>query len=147
MCFSKCLSARRVRVLDRTFFITRSHRSQRQFCQILTTLTEGVSSDVSSARNGPVYHTGTSFCSWNSYRHFINIWRRGSSVSIVSECGQAIEVRSPANAKRIFPLASCVQTGSGAHPASCTMGTGGPLPGVNRNLGMALTTHPHLVPK
>jgi len=23
----------------------------------------------------------------------------------------------------------CVQTGSGAHPASCTMGTGGPFPG------------------
>jgi hypothetical protein len=22
----------------------------------------------------------------------------------------------------------CVQTGSGAHPASCTMGTGGPFP-------------------
>jgi hypothetical protein len=32
----------------------------------------------------------------------INIWRRGGSVSIVSECGQAIEVRSPAKAKRIF---------------------------------------------
>jgi hypothetical protein len=23
----------------------------------------------------------------------------------------------------------CVQTGSGAHPASCPMGTGGPFPG------------------
>jgi hypothetical protein len=23
----------------------------------------------------------------------------------------------------------CVQTGCGAHPASCTMGTGGPFPG------------------
>jgi hypothetical protein len=23
----------------------------------------------------------------------------------------------------------CVQTGSGAHPASCTVGTGGPFPG------------------
>jgi hypothetical protein len=41
---------------------------------------------------------------------------RGSSVSIVSGYGlndRAIEVRSPA----------------GAHPASCTMGTGGPFPG------------------
>jgi hypothetical protein len=28
---------------------------------------------------------------------------------------------------RIFPLAP-VQTGSEAHPASCTMGTGGPVP-------------------
>jgi hypothetical protein len=29
----------------------------------------------------------------------------------------------------IFPLASYVQTGSEAHPASCTMGTGGPFHG------------------
>jgi hypothetical protein len=33
----------------------------------------------------------------------------------------------PWQGQRIFPLA-CVQTGSGAHPASCTMGTGGPFP-------------------
>jgi hypothetical protein len=41
---------------------------------------------------------------------------------------QAIEVRSPAE-KRDFSSILCVQTGSGAHPASCTMGTWGPLPG------------------
>jgi hypothetical protein len=29
----------------------------------------------------------------------------------------------------IFPVAFCVQTGSGSHPASCTMGTAGPFPG------------------
>jgi hypothetical protein len=34
----------------------------------------------------------------------------------------------PQQGQRIFPLAS-VQTGSGAHPASCTMGTGGPFSG------------------
>jgi hypothetical protein len=28
-----------------------------------------------------------------------------------------------------FSSSLCVQTGSGAHPASCTMGTGGPFPG------------------
>jgi hypothetical protein len=40
-----------------------------------------------------------------------------------------IEVRSPAGAED-FSSNLCVQTGSGAHPASCTMGTGGgPLPG------------------
>jgi hypothetical protein len=56
---------------------------------------------------------------------------RGSSVSIVSAYGlddRAIEVRSPAEA-RDFSSSLCVQTGSGAHPASCTMGTGGPFPG------------------
>jgi hypothetical protein len=34
-----------------------------------------------------------------------------------------------------FPLASCVQTGSGAHPASCTVGTGGLFPGGNAGPG------------
>jgi hypothetical protein len=41
---------------------------------------------------------------------------------------RVIEVRSPAAAKD-FPSSLCVQTGSGAHPASCTMDTGGPFPG------------------
>jgi hypothetical protein len=56
---------------------------------------------------------------------------RGSSVSIVSGYGlddRAIEVRSPARAKD-FSCDLCVQTGSEAHPASCTVGTGGPFPG------------------
>jgi hypothetical protein len=59
---------------------------------------------------------------------------------------RAIEVRSPVEAKD-FSSSHCVQTGSGAHPASCTMGTGGPLPRVKRGLGVTLTTHPHLVPR
>jgi hypothetical protein len=41
--------------------------------------------------------------------------------------GRAIEVRSPAGEKD-FSSSLCVQTGSGAHPAFCTMGTGGPFP-------------------
>jgi hypothetical protein len=56
---------------------------------------------------------------------------RGSSVSIVSDYGlddRAIGVRSPAEAKN-FSSILCVQTGSGAHPASCPMGTGDPFPG------------------
>jgi hypothetical protein len=55
----------------------------------------------------------------------------GSSGSIVSDYGlddRAIGVRSPAGAKD-FSSNLCVQTGSGYHPASCTMGTGGPFPG------------------
>jgi hypothetical protein len=55
----------------------------------------------------------------------------GSSGSIVSDYGlddRAIEVRSPAEAKD-FSCSLYVQTGSEAHPASCTMGTGGPFPG------------------
>jgi hypothetical protein len=41
---------------------------------------------------------------------------------------RAIGVRSPAGAKD-FSSSLCVLTGSGAHPASCTMGTGAPFPG------------------
>jgi hypothetical protein len=55
----------------------------------------------------------------------------GSSVSIVSDYGLAdrvIGVGSPAGAKD-FSSNLCGQTGSRAHPASCTMGTTGPFPG------------------
>jgi len=38
-----------------------------------------------------------------------------------------------------------VQTGPGAHPASCTMGTGS-FPGVKSGRGVLLTPHPLLVP-
>jgi len=37
-----------------------------------------------------------------------------------------------------------VQTGPGAHPASCTMGTGS-FPGVKSGRGVTLTPHPLLV--
>jgi hypothetical protein len=37
-------------------------------------------------------------------------------------------VRSPTEAED-FSSSLCVQTGSGAHPASCPMGIGGPFPG------------------
>ena len=38
-----------------------------------------------------------------------------------------------------------VQTGPGAHPASCTMGTGS-FPGEKSGQGLTLTPHPLLVP-
>jgi hypothetical protein len=47
---------------------------------------------------------------------------------------QAIGARSPAGAKD-FSSSLSVQTGSGAHSASCTMGTGGPFPGVKARSG------------
>jgi hypothetical protein len=37
-------------------------------------------------------------------------------------------IRSPTEAED-FSSSLCVQTGSGAHPASCPMDTGGPFPG------------------
>jgi hypothetical protein len=71
-------------------------------------------------------------CYSPAYRNHLNCTtlqvRRGagSSVSIVSDYGlddRAIEVRSPSEAKD-FSSNLCVQTGSGAYPVSCTMGTG-----------------------
>jgi hypothetical protein len=69
---------------------------------------------------------------------FLDLWEcivttgsRVSSVSIVSDYwldDRAIGVRSPAG-EEDFSSSLCIQTGSGAHPASCTMGTGGPFPG------------------
>jgi len=47
----------------------------------------------------------------------------------------------PAEARYSAP----VQTGCGAHPASCTVGTGS-FPGVKSGRGVALTPHPLLVP-
>jgi hypothetical protein len=52
----------------------------------------------------------------------------GSSGSIVSDYELDDRGSIPAGAKD-FSSSLCVQTGSGAHPASCTMGTWGPFPG------------------
>jgi hypothetical protein len=47
---------------------------------------------------------------------------------------RAIGVRSPAGAKD-FSSSLLVQTGSEAHPASCTIGTGGPFSGAKERPG------------
>jgi hypothetical protein len=60
-----------------------------------------------------------------------------SSVSIASGYGmddRAIEVRSPTEAKD-FSSSLCVETGSGAHPAFCTVGTGDPFLGAKARPG------------
>jgi hypothetical protein len=71
---------------------------------------------------------------------------RGSSDSIVSDDGlddRAIAVRSSTGAED-FSSSPCVQTGSGAHPASYPMGTGGKArPG--RDADHSPPSHPHLV--
>jgi hypothetical protein len=72
---------------------------------------------------------------------------RGSSGSIVSDYrldDRAIRVRSLAEAKE-FSCSLCVQTGSGAHPASCTMGTGGLFRGDKARPGRDADHSPHLV--
>jgi hypothetical protein len=66
---------------------------------------------------------------------------RGISVSIVTEYGLDDRDSIPDRGRGFF------QTGSGAHPASCPMGTGVLSPGLKRGRGVMLTTHPHLVPR
>jgi hypothetical protein len=48
----------------------------------------------------------------------------------------------PRRRRKDFSCSLCVQTVSGAHPASCTMSTGGSFP-----RGVTLNTHPHPVPR
>jgi hypothetical protein len=59
-----------------------------------------------------------------------------TSVSKVSGYGLdcTIKVQSTAEAKD-FSSSLCVQTGSGTHAASCTMGTGGPILGAKARPG------------
>jgi len=66
----------------------------------------------------------------------------GSSVGIAIGYGlDRPEIESRLGARYSAP----VQTGPGAHPASCTMGTGS-FPGVKSGRGVTLTTHLLLVP-
>jgi hypothetical protein len=74
----------------------------------------------------------------------------GSSVSIVFDYGlddRAIEVRSPDRGERIFFSSLCVHTGSGAHSASCAMGTRGPLPEAKAWPGRGADQLSQLVPR
>jgi hypothetical protein len=77
------------------------------------------------------FHVRGFSCLYAILRTTCRFRSRGSSVSTVSCYGLddlAIGVRSPAEAKN-FSSILCVQTGSGAHPASCKKGTGGTFPG------------------
>ena len=67
---------------------------------------------------------------------------QSSSVGIATEL-QAGRSGIESRWGRDFPS---VQTGPGAHPASCKMGTGS-LPGVKCGRGVLLTIHPLLVPR
>jgi hypothetical protein len=59
--------------------------------------------------------------------------RRYSSYSFTTSALDGGE--SPATAKGFFFSSLCVQTGAGAHPASCTMSTGGPFHGGKSEAG------------
>ena len=66
----------------------------------------------------------------------------GSSVGIATELRVGPSGIEPRWGRDFAP----VQTGPGAHPASCTTGTGS-FPGLKCGRGVLLTTHPLLVPR
>ena len=66
----------------------------------------------------------------------------GSSVGIATDYGLEGPGSNPGGGQEFPP----VQTGPGAHPASCKMGTGS-FPAVKGGRGVLLTTHPLLVPR
>jgi hypothetical protein len=68
----------------------------------------------------------------------------GSSDSIVSDC-ELDEGFDPQQRQKDISSSLCVQTGSGAHPAPCTMGTGGLFSGSKARPGRDADHSPHLV--
>jgi hypothetical protein len=93
-----------------------------------TDVSSGLATRVPRDRmDGPMYGERQLLISF--LRSSTRLCQTGSSGSIVSDYGlndRAIQVRSPAEAKD-FSSSLCAQTGSGFHPASCQMGTGGPF--------------------
>jgi hypothetical protein len=95
--------------------------------------------------------TSRSICHCISTQIQIHNQKTFPAVAQAVQClttGWMIGVRSPAGAED-FSSSPCVHTGSGAHPASCPMGTvpGVISPGGKRGWGVTLTTRPHLVPR
>jgi hypothetical protein len=75
---------------------------------------------------------------------FITKGRPGSVVGTATGYGMDGPGSNPAGGGGAR-FSAPVQTGPGAHPALCTMGTG-PFPGVKSGQGMTLTPHSLLVP-
>jgi hypothetical protein len=69
-------------------------------------------------------------------------WRRGSSVIIVFDYGPDDRGSILGRGKKDFSSILCVQTGSGAHPSSCSRDIGVLSPGLKRGRGVKLTTQP-----
>jgi hypothetical protein len=77
-------------------------------------------------------------------------WIKQDRISIpVGRVGQSVYRPTGRSGDRILVgarFSAPVQTGPGAHPASCTMDTGS-FPGVESGRGVTLTPHPLLVPR
>jgi hypothetical protein len=96
----------------------------------------------SNAKTGTRICTPQQFCLLVSLSNFCLTYILWTQVIFLHGLG----VRSPAESKD-FSSSLWVHTSSLVHPASYSMGTGGPFPGVKRGWGVTLTSHHHLVPR
>ena len=93
----------------------------------------------------PLGHTGPvsgSLDVFTSYNIYCTVCGPGSSIGLATDYG-LYGLGSNPGVDEDFPP---VQTGPGAHPAPCKMGTGS-FPEVKCGRGLLLTTHPLLVPR
>ena len=116
-------------------------------CEVLQLTGPGLT--LAACQSSEEKASSLSLCRFPSQPYRLNllsvnycIGEPGSSVGIATELQTG---RSGIESRwgRDFPP---VQTGPGAHPASCKMGTGS-FPGIKCGRGLLLTTHPLLVPR
>jgi hypothetical protein len=92
-----------------------------------------------------IRHLNPSWARWIQYTPSHHIYLR--YILILSS---HLRIRLPSrisfrvSLQQYFSSSLCAQTGSGAHPASCTMGTGGPFPG-GKERPRRKADHLHLV--
>ena len=99
-----------------------------------------VTMNVSLLRSGAMHCRSYSF--WTDMLHPYYFYGPGSTVGIATGYGlDGLAIYSRWGTRFSAP----VQNGPGAHPASCTMGTGS-FPGIKSGWGVRLTPHPLLVP-
>ena len=118
--------------------------SGHSFCQLMNNA--GPKHNVLFVRSEYTQRQATSY--QHSYRNLYSYTPTASKRGPDSSAGIATELRAGRSGDRIlvgrdFPP---VQTGLGAHPASCTMGTES-FPGVKYGRDVLLTTHHLLVPR
>jgi hypothetical protein len=92
----------------------------------------------SRVRSRPKPSDFSSACSTIRYKRPLKVQYQNNEAQDTNKYKKKI----PAGARFFAP----VQTGPGAHPVSCTIGTGS-FPGVESGRGLTLTPHPLLVPR
>jgi hypothetical protein len=75
---------------------------------------------------------------WLNFLLYLHLWARLAQAVVYSvwlRAGRPGDLGLIPGGAKDFSSSLFVQTGSGAHPASCPMGTGGPFPGAKARPG------------